>query len=147
MNLTQNFTLAELTRSDYARRHGLDNSATPDIIDNLRKLAGVLERVRLACGAPVIVSSGYRSPAVNAGVGGSRSSAHMQGMAADFTVLGQTPKQTAQVLATLASQLDFDQLILEFDAWVHIGIADKPRRQVLTATRKNGGVVYLGGIV
>lgn len=147
MQLTPNFTLAELTRSPYARRHGLDNSATPSIIANLTELALLLEKVRLACGAPVIVSSGYRSPKVNTGVGGSKTSAHMQGMAADFTVLGQAPKHTAQVLATMAKQLDFDQLILEFDSWVHIGIADRPRRQVLTATRQGGKVVYLGGIV
>jgi hypothetical protein len=87
-------------------------------------------RVRLGC-APVLISSGYRSPAVNAAVGGSRNSQHMTGQAADFTA----PRfgSPAEVVAALVdSGVEYDQLILEFGRWVHISFADQPRHQALT---------------
>ena len=106
-----------------------------------------MERVREVCGArPVRISSGYRSPALNALVGGSKTSSHSTGEACDFTVAGMTPRETAKLLA--GSDLKFDQVILEFDRWVHISFGTQMRRQVLTALRGNDGVTrYVPGIV
>lgn len=152
MNLSPNFTLAELTRSQAARRHGLKNTPGPAAVANLRRLADLLEDVRLMLKRPVFVTSAYRAPAVNRRVGGSATSAHCFGLAADLEVPGLSPSQVAAMLAgdkKLMAQVD--QLILEFPpgGWVHLGLAKPgraPRRQVLTATRRGGKVVYLPGL-
>jgi hypothetical protein len=147
MNLSKNFTLEELTASQTAARNGLDNTPTEDTLYRLVFLCAHLERVRAICGNnPVIITSGYRSPVVNARVGGSDGSAHMRGLAADLIVprFGHA-QMVAQAIAQ--SDLPFDQLILEFGSWVHLGVRiDKPRRQVLTATRDGGRVVYRTGL-
>lgn len=145
MNLTKNFTLAELLASQVAASKKIDNTPTPAIIANLTRLAALLEQVRALVGAPVSVSSGYRSPALNKAVGGAANSAHVQGLAADIG----TPQLSAKALAQLIqkSDLAFDQLIYE-NTWVHIGLsAGAPRRQVLTAKFAGGGVSYVAGIV
>lgn len=86
MNLTENFSLAELTASATAQRRGIDNHPGLEIISHLAQLAMHLERVRHALGdKPMIISSGYRCPDLNQAVGGARRSAHMEGWAADFT--------------------------------------------------------------
>jgi hypothetical protein len=144
MNLTEHFTLEELVASQIAARRRIDNRPAPDIIENLRRVGGVLEQVRAAVGKPITVSSGYRCPALNAAVGGARDSAHLQGLAADINVSGMAPKALAK--AIIAAGIQFDQLIYE-GTWVHIGLAPgKPRNQVLTATFAPGGVVYSAGI-
>lgn len=135
MQLTPHFNLDELIVSQTAARQGLDNSLPAHLLPNMRRLAELLETARwLLGGRPIVISSGYRSPAVNALVGGSATSAHMDGRAADFTCPGfGRPAAVAQGLA--GSHLLFDQLILEFDAWVHISVAPDgaaPRRQLLT---------------
>ncbi|WP_166359359.1 D-Ala-D-Ala carboxypeptidase family metallohydrolase [Pseudomonas akapageensis] len=143
MNLTPFFTLGELTVSETASRLGIENTPDPEVMKNLYRLATFLEDVRALAGGPVLVSSGYRSPALNKVIGGSARSAHMSGLAADFNVPGFAPYKLAALIA--ASQLAFDQLILEFDAWVHLGLAlDKPRRQVLTIRKGTG---YQSGLV
>src|SRR4249920_1377972 len=82
-----NFQLSEFLVSEVAARRGLDNTPNAEALANLERLAGVLERVRDICGGhPVIISSGYRSPAVNAAVGGSVSSSHTIGLAVDFSI-------------------------------------------------------------
>lgn len=136
MNLSAHFTLAELTHSQTADRLGLDNDPPPEVVENLRKLALGLEMVRALIGAPIHVSSGYRSPAVNRAVGGSRNSQHMTGQAADITAPGfGTPLEL--VKAITGSAIPFDQCILEFpgkdgrSGWCHISFADEPRRQAL----------------
>lgn len=135
MQLTGNFALSEFELSQTAARHGLDNTAPPELIPNLRRLAALLEVARRLLGdRAIVISSGYRSPTVNALVGGSPNSAHMDGRAADFTCPGfGDPVKVAQGLAS--THLEFDQLILEFGRWVHIGIAPEGqpfRKQVLT---------------
>ena len=130
MNLSPHFTLAELTHTDH---RSLDNSPTQIEISNLQRLAQFLETVKTTLGGkPIIISSGFRSKAVNDAVGSKDSSHHRLGLAADFRVPGMSPD--AVVRALLA--LPYDQIIREYDAWTHISISDKPRRQALIIDRQ-----------
>ncbi len=146
MRLSDHFSLAELTVSATAARRGISNVPPPLVIDTLILTADRMEKVRaLLDDKPIIVLSGYRSPAVNAAVDGSKSSAHMTGHAVDFICprFG-TP---AQVAAHLAKHLTgFDQLIEEFGEWVHVGFGPGKRGQKLTARKVNGRTVYSSGI-
>lgn len=144
--LSAHFTLAELTASNTAARKGIANVAPPEIVDTLFLTADRMEKVRaLLGGNPIRVLSGYRSPAVNKAVGGSKNSAHMTGHAVDFTCDGfGTP---AQVAAHLAKHLThFDQIIEEFGQWVHIGFGPGKRQQLLTARKVGGRTRYTPGI-
>ncbi len=144
--LSQHFTLEELIFSQTAVRKGIDNTPAPEIVRNLRRLAGVLEEVCALLAAPVVISSGYRSPALNRAVGGARNSAHMSGLAADLTAPDAgTVLQVARRIA--ASNIAYDQLIHEYGSWVHLGLADEgeaPRRENLSIFKGTG---YLPGIV
>lgn len=144
MNLTEHFTLEELTHSEAAIRKGLDNTPDAETIENLRELAGYLERVRKLLGVPIHINSAYRSPKVNSAVGGSSVSAHMTGQAADFVApqFG-TPQEIAK--AIIASDIQFDQVIYE-GTWVHFGIRGDLRRQALTAHFAGGKATYTQGI-
>mgnify|MGYP001579234496 CR=1 FL=1 len=144
MNLSAHFTLEEMTHSEIAMRKGIDNTPSAEVIVNLTELAGVLEQVRDLLGVPIHINSAYRGPKVNAAVGGSPTSAHMTGQAADFIApqFG-TPIKIAELIA--ASNIDFDQLIYE-GTWVHIGIRGDMRRQILTAHFKDGKATYTQGI-
>lgn len=145
MNLTKNFTLDELVASQIATRRRIDNRPGPGEVENLRRVAEVLEQVRALVGEPVEISSGYRCPMLNLAVGGAKNSAHVQGLAADINVRGMAPRALAALIRD--SEIQFDQLIYE-GTWVHIGLAaGKPRRQVLTAKFAPGGVIYSQGIV
>ena len=145
MQISEHFTLEELTASQAAVRNGLDNKPDLEAVKNLRWLAGTLEEVRKLVGKPVYVSSAYRSPAVNKAVGGSSKSAHMRGLAADITVPGMTARDLAELIRS--SSIAYDQLILEFGQWVHIGLAEGVmRKQVLTASYSPKGVTYTQGI-
>lgn len=142
MFLTPHFTLAEMTASQIANREGLDNNPDSRTIANLVELCKTLEQVRSLVDQPLLVSSGYRSEALNRRVGGSVSSAHVLGLAADIIAVSLTPRQLAQRIRD--SSLAFDQLILEFDGWVHLGLAEhQQRRQVLTIRQGTG---YLPGL-
>ncbi|WJD64311.1 D-Ala-D-Ala carboxypeptidase family metallohydrolase [Pseudomonas kurunegalensis] len=142
MLITPHFTLDEMTVSQLAARDGFDNTPPPQARANLQLLCGALEQVRALFDAPIIISSGYRSEKVNQLIGGSRNSQHVQGLAADFTVIEVSPRDTVRRISN--STIAFDQLILEFDRWVHLSVTcDTPRRQVLTV-RKGGG--YLPGL-
>lgn len=144
MNLSEHFTLDEMTRSDWAIRHDVDNAAPVDVQLNLRRLCDVvLEPMRAMLGRPIIVSSGYRSMRVNIGVGGAVSSAHLTGRAADINAVGMS----ASALANWIRKHDFpvDKCIDEFGRWVHVQIAegsDKPRGQYLVARKVEGKTVY-----
>jgi uncharacterized protein YcbK (DUF882 family) len=133
MKLSPNFTLEELTQSETANRKGLDNTPTEEAKANLVRLARFLEEVRRALGRPIMVNSAYRNPKVNEAIGSKSTSQHCIGCAADIRVPGLTPDDIVKEL--LKTNLEYDQLIREFDSWVHISIpnkfADKPRRQVL----------------
>lgn len=143
MYLSEHFTLAEMTASDSAARRGIDNAPDAQAVANLRRLCTFLEQIRLLFNKPILVSSGYRSFELNRVIGGSVTSAHMQGLAADINVVGVTPRVLAQRVAD--SSLMFDQLILEFDQWVHVGLAaTTERRQTLTIRKGTG---YLPGLV
>lgn len=151
--MTENFTLEELTRSDYAIRKGLDNTPNPDVEANLLILAQGLERIRELLGKPLIISSGYRSPKVNAGIGGAPNSYHTKGLAADFTVPGMTPAQVCYELEAFKDQVLYDKIILEFPhsatgGWVHVQFAEveePPRKTSWTIRSPKEG--YLQGIV
>lgn len=125
--ITDHFTLAELTRSDNAVRLGLDNTPDQNALANLLRLAHLLEQVRAVVGSKdVIISSGYRSKAVNDSVGSKDTSQHRTGCAADFRVTGMTPDEV--VKACIKANLGFDQLIREFNAWTHISVPTDPKQ-------------------
>lgn len=137
MNLSEHFTLEELTASEIGARKGLDNTPGPQVQQNLVRLANFLEEVRKILGKPVVINSAYRSPEVNAAVGGVKTSQHCLGCAADIKVPGMNPDQV--VRAIIASKLQYDQLIREFDSWTHISIPNEegstPRGQTLIIDR------------
>ena len=139
MLLSPHFTLAELTTTTHV---GIDNTPPPAIVGNLAITAAGLERIREILGnLPLTISSGYRSRALNAAVGGVTNSAHLTGWAADFTcpAFGE-PLAVCRRLA--ASPLKFDQLIEE-GTWVHVSFAPTMRHQLLT---KDGQGRYVEGI-
>ena len=144
MRLTKNFTLDEFLRSQTATRRGIDMTPPQYVIDNLQDLCvTVLQPLRDATNSRIRISSGYRPPELNRIINGSKTSAHMDGRAADFTVEGETPFETASMLDQMG--VVADQIILEFDQWVHVGISDQPRQQLLTAYRADGVVHYSPG--
>lgn len=147
MNLSDHFTLEELTASQTASRFNIDNTPSPDIVAELTRLADFLESVRtLLGGVPITVSSGYRSVELNARIGGASNSQHCKGQAADLLVPSYgTPLQVCQAIQ--GSDLRFDQLIQE-GTWTHVSIApagQDPRLQVLTA-RFGGNTTYTEGL-
>ena len=131
--MTPHFTLAELTHTDH---RSLDNTPNAQELVNLQRLAEFLETVKTTLGGKaVMISSAFRSKAVNDAVGSKDTSQHRQGLACDFKVPGVVPD--AVVRAIIAAKLPFDQIIREFSdpvaggGWTHISISDKPRRQAL----------------
>ena len=131
MNLSEHFTLEELTHTDHRT---LDNTPDAEELLNLRRLANFLELVKEQLQfKPIMVNSAYRSKAVNDAVGSKDTSQHRLGCAADIRVPGMTPDQVVRVL--IGSGLDYDQIIREFDAWTHISIPNHSnypvRRQAL----------------
>jgi uncharacterized protein YcbK (DUF882 family) len=138
MQLSEHFSLEELTASDIAARNGLDNTPNPIAYQNLVRLANFLEEVKKVLGGkPIMINSAYRGPAVNAHVGGSKNSQHIIGCAADIRVPGMSPDQV--VRAIIESGLQYDQLIREFESWTHISIPNEegstPRGQTLIIDR------------
>ena len=153
MNLTANFTLSELTKSETALRYGMENIPTQTEIDNLTALCyNVLQPVRDHFAKGVKVNSGFRHPLVNAKVGGSSTSDHCKGMAADIEIPGVA---NAELAEWIKDNCEFRQLILEFytpgvpdSGWVHVSYDPRDlKKQVLTATKQNGKTVYLPGLV
>lgn len=146
IKLTPHFRLIEFTRSDTAIQKGIDNTPTPEHLDNIQKLAEFLEEVRAMLAHPIIITSGYRSPALNAVIPGSSSTSdHMNGLAADFHCPGYgTPYDVCRRIA--ASRLKFDQLIFEQNrsTWVHLGLGERQRRDVMSWRSGRG---YRAGIV
>jgi putative chitinase len=127
--MTPHFTFAELTHTDHRL---LDNTPNAAELANLQRLAEFLEVVKTTLGGkPVMINSAFRSKAVNDAVGSKDTSQHRQGLAADFRVPGMAPDAVVRALL----HLPYDQIIREYDAWTHISIADKPRRQALIIDR------------
>lgn len=142
--LSRYHSLAMLVRSETATARGIDNTPDAALLPNLRRLARGLDRIRLLLGHPLEISSGYRSPALNAAVGGVPGSQHAQGLAADFACAPFGPP-IAIARAIVASPIVFDQCILEFGRWVHISFSETPRRRALSIYSSAQG--YLDGIV
>jgi len=135
MNLTEHFTLEELTHTDHRE---FDNTPNEAELANLNRLAAFLEKVKVILGnKPVMVNSAFRSKQVNDAVGSKDTSQHRIGCAADIRIPGMTPDEV--VKAVIASDLEFDQVIREFDRWTHISVTNtegaKPRRQALIIDR------------
>jgi hypothetical protein len=153
MQLTKNFSLHELTKSETALRMGYDNTPGEAETEALRTLCEkVLQPVRDHYGKGVKVNSGYRSPESNAAVGGSKTSDHCKGMAADIEIPGVP---NAELAAWIMQNLKYTQLILEFytpgipdSGWVHISFdPSNLKMQELTATKVAGKTTYLNGLV
>ncbi len=127
--MTPHFSLAELTHTDHRL---LDNTPNAQELANLKRLAEFLETVKTTLGGkPIMINSAFRSKAVNDAVGSKDTSQHRLGLAADFRVPGMAPDAVVRALL----HLPYDQIIREYDAWTHISISDKPRRQALIIDR------------
>ena len=153
MNLSANFSLHEMCKSETALRMGYDNTPDDEATENLRLLCEkVLQPVRDHYGKGVKVNSAYRSPESNAAVGGSKTSDHCKGMAADIEIPGVANADLAQ---WIMDNLDYTQLILEFytpgipdSGWVHVSYdPNNLKKQELTATKVAGKTQYLPGLV
>jgi len=153
MNLSANFTLKELTRSDTADRLDIDNTPNEEQIESLRLLCeNILQPVRDHFGKPVKISSGFRCSALNQATGGSSNSDHCRGQACDFEIDGVSNPDLAQ---WIADNLKYTQLILEFytqgqpnSGWVHASFnPDNLKCQELTAVKVAGKTQYLNGLV
>lgn len=149
MKLSEYFTLEELTYSRTAAEHDIDNVPSAELIEHAKKyLIPGIDSVRLYLGKPVLVSSGYRSPALNKVVpGSSDTSQHTKFEAIDFTSprFG-TPLDIAKALikARKEGKVNFDQMIYEYGTWIHISFSENPRGKVLS---KYSGTPYLSGLV
>ena len=131
MNLTEHFTLEELTHTDHRQ---YDNTPNDAELENLKRLAEFLEEVKAALGGrPVMVNSAFRCKQVNDAVGSKDSSQHRIGCAVDFRVPKLTPDEVVRII--ISAGLPYDQVIREFDRWTHVSIPNtpdaKPRKQAL----------------
>jgi zinc D-Ala-D-Ala carboxypeptidase len=148
------FSRERLEFSQTAVRHGLDNTIPELMLQDAARLSFFLADLEIMLGtrglpARIEISSGYRSPKVNAAVGGARNSDHMSACAADIVVVGIKPLDLTTFIQSQAIDR-VEQLILEFNRWTHVAIPKNgmtPRRSVLTAKKVNGKTVYLNGIV
>jgi hypothetical protein len=152
MKLSENFSLREYTKSQTASRKGIDNSPSDEHLESAIALfENVVQPVRDHFG-PTIITSGYRSPALNEAIGGSSTSQHSKGEAVDLEVLGVS---TAEVCEWIAANTNFDQLILEFytpgdtnSGWVHVSYVKggENRGETLTASKVDGSTQYAYGL-
>ena len=146
MRLSQNFTLAEMIKSQTAERKGINNNPNEDNIENLQRLCNeILQPIRNHYGKVVSVSSGFRSPDLCVAIGSSVTSQHASGQAADFEIYGVSNKELADYIA---DNLDFDQLILEYwkpeepnSGWVHCSYknSESNRKEYLRAIKGSDG--------
>ena len=149
MKMSTNFTLAEMVSSHTAQRLGIDNTPNDEQIESLKELCEkILQPVRDKFG-PVRVTSGLRVPDLNTAIGGSKSSQHCKGEAADINLCSNScGGKNADVFNYIKDHLIFDQIIWEFGencpAWVHVSYSyGKNRKQVLKAKKQNGKTVYI----
>jgi hypothetical protein len=151
MKLSEHLDLAEVTRSETAKRKGISNEPTPEHLENFKKLAqNIFEPIRKHFGVPIHISSGYRSKALNTAIGGSLTSQHCSGEAIDIDMDGSSNGVTNKmVFEFIKTNLNFDQLIWEFGTkdkpdWVHVSFetSGKQRKQILTAFKSGGKTAY-----
>lgn len=140
MKLSTNFTLEEMTYNDTAIRKEIENVPDDNQLKNLASLCNnVLEEIEQKFGS-VKITSGFRCPELNQTIGGSKSSQHCLGEAADLHVLGYSVEELFQKIK--ATNIPYDQLIQEFDRWVHVSYSPRNRRQCLRAVKSGGKTVY-----
>jgi len=153
MKLSKNFSLKEMTKSQTALRRGIDNEPGDEQEANLQQLCEqVLQKVRDHFGKPVTVNSGYRSPELNKAIGGSTTSDHCKGMAADIEIPGISNYEIAD---WIKENCEFRQLILEFytpgvpdSGWVHVSYNyEENEKKVMTALKEDGRTVYKLGLI
>lgn len=150
MKLAPNFALSEFEFSDYAARNGLDNSVPVHLMPNVTRLARWLQvfRERLATKfgpMPVVITSGYRGIQLNKAIGGSKTSAHCEALAADFHVPGMSIDSLFAFIREEMADVPMDQVIHEFGRWIHLGLAkpnSQPRNQFLYAEKVAGKTLY-----
>ena len=144
MYLSNHFTLEEFCRSNTATRMGRQIIPTDDIVENLEFLCSeVLEPIRVLLDHPMIITSGYRPPWLNKKIGGSKTSQHMQGLAADWVLSSHADITLLEAAQKIIQQnnrtpIYYDQLIYEFDEWIHVSAAIEPREEVLSAYKHQG---------
>ena len=151
MQLSENFSLNEFTKSDTAVRKRINNTPNETHLENMKSLCeNVLQKVRTHFGKSVRITSGYRSPELCEAIGSSKTSQHAKGQAADFEITGIDNKVLAEYII---DNLDFDQIILEFytdgdpnSGWVHCSYKHDNRKQVLRASRVDGKTRYTNGL-
>jgi zinc D-Ala-D-Ala carboxypeptidase len=147
--LSPHFNLREFLQSETAARMGRPVLPPPDVVANLQRLCQqVLEPIRVMLDKPVVITSGFRPDWLNVAIGGSKTSAHMTGNAADIKIVGMTPLAFCRWVEEHAKRHSWpvDQCILEFHQWTHVGTATSPRFQFLTAKNQSGRTIYLNGI-
>lgn len=148
MKLSENLELAEVLRSESAKRNGIANVPTKEHIENLKALAvNIFQPIRNHFKVPIRISSGYRSKELNKRIGGSQTSQHSKGQAIDIDQDG-TSITNKQVFDFILNNLDFDQLIWEFGTndnpdWVHVSYSNNNRKQVLRAYKLHNKTVYV----
>jgi len=150
MKLSEHLELAEVIRSESAKRRGISNMPTEQHIANLKKLAeNVFEPIRANFRQPIRISSGYRSQSLNAAIGGATNSQHSTGEAIDIDMEG-TKITNKEIFNFIKEKLNFDQLIYEFGNntepdWVHVSFKanGQQRKQVLRAIKENGKTKYI----
>ena len=151
MKISPHLNLAEIMRSNTAKRHGIDNTTTAEHLENFKLLADkVFEPIRDYFGVPIFISSGYRSKALNSFIKGSPSSQHCKGQAIDIDMDGGNGEVTNRmVFDFIKHKLDFDKLIWEFGTdfnhdWVHVSyVKTGNRKQKLKAIRFGGKTSYI----
>jgi hypothetical protein len=150
MQISKHLSLAEVSRSETAKRKGINNTPSGEHLENFKKLAeNIFEPIREHFGVPIHISSGYRSKELNAAVGGSSSSQHCQGEAIDIDMDG-TSITNAEIFNYIKDNLEFDQLLWEFGTntnpdWVHVSYEStgKQRKQILKVIKANGKTSYI----
>lgn len=151
MKISTHLSLAEVTRSETAKRRGISNTPTAEHLENFKLLAeNVFEKIRAHFGVPIHISSGYRSKELNDAIGGSQTSQHSKGEAIDIDMDGsESGVSNADVYNFIKDNLEYDQLIWEFGSdtnpdWVHVSYSEKNnRKQILKAVKVNGKTQYL----
>lgn len=150
MQISKHLSLAEVSRSETAKRRGINNTPSGVHLENFKKLAeNIFEPIREHFKVPIIISSGYRSKELNSAIGGSSTSQHCQGEAIDIDMDG-TSITNAQIFHFIKDNLNFDQMIWEFGTdknpdWVHVSYEStgKQRKQILKAVRSGGKTSYV----
>ena len=152
MQISKHLSLAEVSRSETAKRRGINNTPSGEHLENFKKLAeNIFEPIREHFAVPIHISSGYRSKELNASIGGASSSQHCQGEAIDIDMDGSpSGVSNADVFKYIKDNLNFDQLIWEFGSdsnpdWVHVSYKStgKQRKQILKAVKAGGKTSYV----